>query len=253
MSRLRDRIPGPLRALLRPIINHVPIYSRAQIRKNQEQLGALENQLRQTQIMIDELSITVRDLGGLVPPPMKLQTRIVSRRLEGFFTDAAAMVREFERILGDTGGSLKSFDSILDFGSGCARIARPLRDFVGPGVNLYATDIDREAVDWCRQNYAAVADFEVNDPWPPLKYEDSRFDFIYGFSVFTHLPEEMQVKWLQELNRILKPEGYLILTTHGEAYHEHLSGGTGNKRVSLLQQRSHARAAGLLPDDFSYA
>lgn len=90
-------------------------------------------------------------------------------------------------------------------------------------AKLYGTDIDTEAIQWCRQNYGALAVFETNDPWPPLKYADNSFDFIYGMSVFTHLPEEMQFKWLEELNRILKPEGYIILTTHGEAYYEHLS------------------------------
>jgi len=46
------------------------------------------------------------------------------------------------------------------------------------------------------------------------------FDFIYAFSVFTHLSESGQVAWLAELSRILRPGGYLLMTTHGEAFAE---------------------------------
>ena len=38
-------------------------------------------------------------------------------------------------------------------------------------------------------------------------------------SVFTHLPEEMQFKWLDDLFRITKPGGYAIMTFHGEPHY----------------------------------
>lgn len=41
------------------------------------------------------------------------------------------------------------------------------------------------------------------------------FHAIYGISVFTHLSEEYQVRWLRELSRILRPHGTLLLTVHG--------------------------------------
>jgi len=42
---------------------------------------------------------------------------------------------------------------------------------------------------------------------PPMSYEDNMFDFVYSISIFTHLPEDMQFAWLQELQRITKPGG----------------------------------------------
>ena len=41
---------------------------------------------------------------------------------------------------------------------------------------------------------------------------------FYTFSVFTHLSEALQVSWLAELSRVLKPGGYLLLTTVGAPF-----------------------------------
>jgi ubiquinone/menaquinone biosynthesis C-methylase UbiE len=55
----------------------------------------------------------------------------------------------------------------------------------------------------------------VNRHAPPLNYQDESFDFIYGISVFTHLPEDMATLWLKELRRILRPDGLLVTSTLG--------------------------------------
>lgn len=51
---------------------------------------------------------------------------------------------------------------------------------------------------------------------PPLPYTDEEFDATISISVFTHLNEESQFKFLAELHRICRPEGNLFLTVHGE-------------------------------------
>ena len=116
---------------------------------------------------------------------------------------------------------LDGFKTILDFGCGCGRIVRAFRHFL-PSQNLYGTDIDPEAIEWLKTNYRDIAEFGVNPYLPPMSYKEETFDFIYSISIFTHLPEEMQFAWLEELRRITKPGGYLILTTHGETYYEKL-------------------------------
>ncbi len=188
----------------------------------QQQLQDLKTELDDANLLVSQLSSALKEIGGLFPPPLYLQKRVMNRYLDRFFEDGAATVMELDRILAPTGHPLRSFETILDFGAGCARIARPLRSYVGPAAKIYATDIDRETMEWCRHNYGSLADFEVNDAWPPLNYSDNTFDFIYGLSVFTHLPEDMQFKWLAELNRILKPQGYLILSTHGRGYYDRI-------------------------------
>jgi SAM-dependent methyltransferase len=41
--------------------------------------------------------------------------------------------------------------------------------------------------------------------------------------VFTHLPEDLQQAWIQELARALKPGGFLLITVHGDSHLHQLS------------------------------
>ena len=61
------------------------------------------------------------------------------------------------------------------------------------------------------------AQFEVTDGNPPLSFPDGHFDLVYNHSVLTHLPEDMQDRWLEELQRVTAPGGIVVLTTHGPA------------------------------------
>ena len=52
---------------------------------------------------------------------------------------------------------------------------------------------------------------------------DASFDAVYNFSVLTHLSETVQLQWVREMHRVLRPGGLLICTTHGKAYRYLLS------------------------------
>ncbi|MBL8827587.1 MAG: class I SAM-dependent methyltransferase [Planctomycetaceae bacterium] len=104
---------------------------------------------------------------------------------------------------------------VLDFGCGCGNVSSALA-FMNPGLTVYGTDIDEEAIRWCRDNIGSVVHSVANSALPPLPFEANFFDFIYCVSVFTHLPEDMQFAWLDELKRVLKPGGYAWATFHGE-------------------------------------
>jgi ubiquinone/menaquinone biosynthesis C-methylase UbiE len=110
---------------------------------------------------------------------------------------------------------VESLKAILDFGCGCGRV---LRHWKPPtGSKLYGTDCNPELTAWCRRKLDRLAEFQTNKPAPPLKYEAEKFDLIYAVSVFTHLPEDLQYAWLDELARVLKPGGLLLLTFHGQS------------------------------------
>ncbi|MBL4681354.1 MAG: class I SAM-dependent methyltransferase [Pseudomonadales bacterium] len=104
---------------------------------------------------------------------------------------------------------------VLDFGCGNARVLRYLHALF-PDHDYSGTDIDTESITWCQETLAQLGNFSSNDPVPPLAYNENTFDFVYSISVFTHLPEDMQFLWLEELHRVAKPGAYLLLTTHGE-------------------------------------
>lgn len=60
-------------------------------------------------------------------------------------------------------------------------------------AEFYGSDIDPEAIAWCKEHHADLAQFVVTPTSPPLPFEDNYFDFIYSISVFTHMPEEMEL------------------------------------------------------------
>jgi SAM-dependent methyltransferase len=110
------------------------------------------------------------------------------------------------------------FTSILDWGCGCGRVIRYLlqKDIK---AQIFGCDIDRDLINWCGKNIRN-AKFDIVNSTPPLSYELGQFDFIYGISVLTHLDEKMQMAWLKELNRIMKPGAILLLTVHGRKDHK---------------------------------
>jgi SAM-dependent methyltransferase len=104
--------------------------------------------------------------------------------------------------------------SVLDFGCGCGRVTRWWSDFHG---EVTGSDVSAPAVAWCRENLP-FARFETNALAPPLVFEDESFDLVYALSVFTHLTADLQLVWRDEVRRVLRPGGRLLLTTHGRSY-----------------------------------
>jgi SAM-dependent methyltransferase len=105
---------------------------------------------------------------------------------------------------------------ILDWGCGPARIVRHLPGIL-PESEIHGTDYNPKTVAWCRAHISGVQ-FAQNELAPPTGYPDDHFDAIYGISIFTHLSEARHEEWYEELIRICRPGGVLLLTTHGDIY-----------------------------------
>jgi ubiquinone/menaquinone biosynthesis C-methylase UbiE len=153
--------------------------------------------------------------GFAAAPPPILRFRVSElAELEPFFTVGRDASKNIERCLAEAGTPLDTFRSILDFGCGCGRVTLWMARQMNAAAELCGTDTDADAIAWCRDHLPGR--FTVNAPLPPLEYPDSAFDLIYAVSVFTHLDEERQFEWLDELRRVLKPGGTLLFTVHGE-------------------------------------
>jgi SAM-dependent methyltransferase len=79
---------------------------------------------------------------------------------------------------------------------------------------LFGCDVNGSHVSWISANL----DFMKATPcWVdlPLPYPDSSFDGIISISVFTHLNEINQDRYLSELHRVSQPGAKLFLTVHG--------------------------------------
>jgi SAM-dependent methyltransferase len=184
----------------------IPRPLRAALRYYRFRLAALVQSLQ-------ERGKAFADEGIALPPPL-LRYR-VHGDFEGqsFVSRGRRCVDDLKDALKSMGKDFDSFGAVLDFGCGCGRTLRHLSN-LPESSRLYGTDIDRQAIKWCRSNIP-FGRFTLNQMTPPLPFADGTFDLIYGISVFTHLDQNYQFAWLKELKRVAQSGGILLLTVHG--------------------------------------
>lgn len=124
--------------------------------------------------------------------------------------------------------NLNPGDSVLDIGSGVGRSAMVLTEILNGESRYEGFDVVKEGVDWCNQkikkdfpnfNFTYVPLFndlyneEKNDASQFIfPYEDSFFDKIFSFSVFTHMKLSEIEHYFSEINRVMKPDGLSLHT-----------------------------------------
>ena len=154
-----------------------------------------------------------------LPPPdlIRLVAGTGPRRFifQNFYEVGVQAAHTIRSVLKSNGAEIEGREAILDFGCGCGRVIRHWKDLRGP--SLFGSDYMAPAIEWCRANLP-FAEFGANDAAPPLRYGDESFDLIYAISVFTHLVEDLQLAWMPELKRVLRPGGLLLVTLHGESH-----------------------------------
>jgi SAM-dependent methyltransferase len=144
---------------------------------------------------------------------------------------------------------------VLDWGCGPGRIVRHLPDLMGQGCEIFATDYNNESIGWCKENLENIR-FNCNGLEAILPYHDNYFDIIYGISILTHLSEESHNAWKNELYRILKPGGILLLTSHGIQFRQKLTPSeqklfdSGSIVVRKSRSEGHRTYAAFHPPDF---
>jgi len=175
-----------------------------------------DSKIKDLEIRIAQLEVCLHLYSGLrIPPPKHLQVRIVGGYFVDFFAGGFRNVDEFNKSLNKTGKTIADMKDVLDFGCGCGRVFLAMKKRY-PHLNISGSEIDEEAVQYCRSEYSDVGDFQVNPPKAPSVFASNSFDFVYGISVFTHLPEDLQFGWLEDLQRITRPGAYLLLTVENK-------------------------------------
>lgn len=191
-------------------------------------------------------------------PPAWLRFRVGgSIDLDHFLAVGQRTAQDIRASLIKAGVEPSEFGDVLDFGCGCGRTLLWMA-LAGGGVSghrWHGTDIDAEAIAWCRQHLSPERfTFAVNPELPPLDVADASYDFIYGVSVFTHLDADRQDAWLAELHRVTRPGGVVLLTVHGESCAEDLPEDQRQalRRDGFLYTRAGS-TSGLFPDWYQSA
>jgi len=144
-------------------------------------------------------------------PPAALRYRVgASSDADTFVSIGKTCAGDIQSALLKVSRDVDSFRQILDFGCGCGRTLIHLSS-LAPNAQFYGTDIDADAIEWCQQNLR-FGTFSVSRETPPIQYASNTFDFIFAISVFTHLNEDYQFRWLEELYRIAQSGAILLVT-----------------------------------------
>ena len=144
---------------------------------------------------------------------------------------------------------------ILDFGVGYGRISRVFLNDVAAD-QIYGVDTNAAILKRCREA-GVPGQFLLIEPEGSLRFPDKMFSVVYAFSVFSHLPEAVQDRWLAEIARVAKSGATFVATVNSRSVLDHfrsLAAHTRTWRLSLRQpapvSRAPVRPEGAWPSDF---
>lgn len=184
--------------------------------KLQDQLRLIYNSLKSinSKLLVEELKFRKNGLPDKFPfPSSKFIFAIIAIPwVSEYYKSGKQIFDDMMLQMNKAKITLASGANILDFGCGCGRL---IRHFAAENkYNLFGSDLNSELINWCNKNFT-FGNFQTNKIFPPLNFEDNFFDLIYARSVFTHLSKDLQLAWIKEIKRILKPGGIFYFTTHG--------------------------------------
>lgn len=157
-------------------------------------------------------------------PPRRLRARTGAPGAREFLDGGRHAAEELRTALGSVGRPLEQFDAVLDFGCGAGRVLPWIAQRTRGG-RCTGCDVDPVAIRWAAEHHPALT-WAVSSSDPPLTFPAESFSLVYSISVFSHLDEDEQDRWLAELARVLKPGGVALLTVHGQSAFEQFRSGS---------------------------
>lgn len=152
---------------------------------------------------------------GIPMPPLYLITLVTgSPDWRWFLKTGEELAPLLDQYASAAGVPFAQAKRILDFGCGCGRVLRHL-----PGrtqAELHGVDYNPGLVRWCARHLPGR--FKRNQLQPPLSFPDDHFDVTYLLSVFTHMRRQTQELWLEELCRVTRPGGVVLISFHDETH-----------------------------------
>ena len=151
--------------------------------------------------------------GPAVPSDDQIARVIGVRDSASYLMGGATLAKRFEAYLRERFGiSYAECVPLLDWGCGSGRLTRHL---VSPADgSVHGADIDPDNISWCAANLPG-ASFHLLSPDPPTPFAQGQFGLIIAISVLTHLSERNQFDWLQELSRICRRGGLVLVSIQG--------------------------------------
>jgi SAM-dependent methyltransferase len=156
---------------------------------------------------------------GLALPPVEMRVLSAGTPDTERFVESGREALGWIRALVDPHARLDDTRAVLDFGCGAGRLLRHLGDLP---ARLAGVDINPYLIAWSSGNLPFV-EATVNSLRPYLPGPSDEWDLVLAIDVFTHLDEPLQRLWIEELERVTKPGGLIILTLNGSAGAQNLA------------------------------
>ncbi len=164
-------------------------------------------------------SLRVPDIEGVAMPAFPdeaLQREIHGHAGEVSLHEADVFYREIKSYCAYAGRPLAPQRTILDFGCGWGRMLTLFMKDVEPS-NLYGADSTSRFLMEARRCNPSV-NFLSCGLVPPMILAPDSLDYVISWSVFSHLDEFLSLRWIEELHRLLKPGGLVLLTTQSRRF-----------------------------------
>lgn len=176
-------------------------------------------------LVADPLTLLASDLsGGLIPPRHLIQMSGIGGNVRSFVELGRNQLRYCVKL-----GDLKPDSSMLEVGCGMGRLASALTKYLKETGTYEGLDITKVGVGWCQRkitprypnfHFHLVDTYNrIYNPNGRIKqsqykfpYNNGSFDFMFSYSVFTHMILEDVEHYLSEICRVLKTNGTCINT-----------------------------------------
>jgi SAM-dependent methyltransferase len=185
-----------------------------------------------------------------VLPPAHLIWRVTNNPDEALFRDygltiAAQLLHAVRTHLPPT-----EAPRLLDWGCGPGRATQHLFA-LWPQAQVSGCDLDAEAIAWARERMPGGS-FHVTGAYPPLPFADGAFDAVIASSVMTHLTAAVQLDWLREIRRVLRPGGVFVASVHGPFAARGIDAARAEelRRTGIVDWGPDPSLDGIAPDNF---
>lgn len=101
--------------------------------------------------------------------------------------------------------------AILDFGSGIGNSVPFFRKYF-PNSQLTCADVSARSIEFAQKRFPGKEQYVLVDDEVPVPTASQ--DIVFSACVFHHIPHEQHQQWLNELGRITKPGGLLVIFEH---------------------------------------